>query len=281
MINGAVSATDATMDYVYKLVGSVRSIVFTCKSRNHVSSVDPMVRSALAETVEHDREEWQDDLATVQADLERVALAWQQSMDREQFLDTRIRKYRKKLRERSKELAETPHEPDYEQRRQTLDRDDSALRQVQESHQQILVQCETMRRQLKELERKRDEMIRMDNKLHSFVDRAALSSSSASHNDQDPTPQQREHDRKVDDEPQQPPRTTAAGPTTGSTSPEADDHTDPEAGFADKSSSDGESSRKLDRLPADCSDDGFETGADLVDAQTEPSTTKEDLLQKD
>jgi myosin heavy subunit len=281
MINGAVSATDATMDYVYKLVGSVRSIVFTCKSRNHVSSVDPMVRSALAETVEHDREEWQDDLATVQADLERVALAWQQSMDREQFLDTRIRKYRKKLRERSKELAETPHEPDYEQRRQTLDRDDSALRQVQESHQQILVQCETMRRQLKELERKRDEMIRMDNKLHSFVDRAALSSSSASHNDQDPTPQQREHDREVEDEPQQPPRTTATASTTGNTpGPEADDLTDPEAGFADKSSSDGESKSKH-HLPAVCSDDGFGSGEDLVDAPMEPSTTKADLLQND
>jgi hypothetical protein len=270
-----------TMDLLYKLAGAVRSVLFTCKARNHDSStVDPLVRSVLAETVEHDREEWQNDWATVQADLNRVALAFQQSKDREQFLDTRIRKYRKTLTDRSKELAETPHEPDYEQRRLTLDRDDEALRNIQATHKQILVQCEIMRRQIKELERKRDEMVRIDAKLHSFVVLDGASSSTTTTGSSAarvPPPPEQEQGRE------QQQQTTAAGSTTSS--PEAEDHKDPEECLAEPSR-DGDSdsdwsAREHNILSADGSTVlGIEEGEDPIDGKTGSIATNEDPSQR-
>jgi hypothetical protein len=256
-----------TMDLLYKLAGTVRSVLFTCKARNYDSSstVDPLVRSALAETVEHDRAEWQNDFITVQADLHRVALAFQQSKDQEQFLDTRIRKYRKMLIDRSKDLAETPHEPDYEQRRLTLDQDDEALRKIQATHKQILVQCEIMRRQLKELERKRDEMVRIDAKLHSFVVLDGASS-----------PPEQEQGREQQ-------QTTAAAPTTSSQ--EVEDHKDPEECLAEPSrggdSDSDESAKEHFITSADGSTVlGVEEGEDPIDEKPGSIATNEDPSQR-
>jgi hypothetical protein len=266
-----------TMDLLYKLAGAVRSVLFTCKARNHDSStVDPLVRSVLAETVEHDREEWQNDWATVQADLHRVALAFQQSKDREQFLDTRIRKYRKTLTDRSKELAETPHEPDYEQRRLTLDQDDEALRNIQVTHKQILVQCEIMRRQIKELKRKRDEMVRIDAKLHSFVvlDGASSLTRTTGSSSGIPPPPEQEQGRE------QQQQTAAAGPTTSSQ--EAEDHKDPEECLAEPSSDgDSDCSPREHIHSADGSTVlGIGEGEDPIDGKTGSTATNEEPSQR-
>ena len=165
------------MERLYTLAGSVRSLLFTCQRNNTAAAADPLVRTALAETVQNDRNEWQDDFQSITSELERVTIALAECMEREQFLDTRIRKYRKALAERSKALAETPHEPNYDARRKVLDHDSETLRGVQVTHKDILIQCETMRRKIKELEQKRDEMARMDSRLHSFVVNSNVQSS--------------------------------------------------------------------------------------------------------
>lgn len=157
------------MERLYKLAGTVRSVLLTCQTKRN-DTVDPLVRSALAETVENDREEWHNDFESIVHELERIHAALQESMAKEQFLDTRIRKYRKALEQRSKELAETPHEPNYEQRRAQLDHDTETLKGVQITHKDILIQCEEMRRKVRELEQKRDKMVQMDDTLQSFVE---------------------------------------------------------------------------------------------------------------
>lgn len=160
------------------------------KRRTH--KLDPLVRSALAIDLA-DRLPL-DDLTEIEQELQQAKAALTTASEKEVFLGQRCRHYRKVLDERAQALKDEqianrdddnsdnndddaessspPDSSDLEQRLEAWERDEDALQKIVETHKEILVQCETMRRTIDRLERKRVQIFKMQNECQEFLEAA-------------------------------------------------------------------------------------------------------------
>jgi hypothetical protein len=172
--------------------------------------MDPAVRSALARDVEeqvgeHGEVNVQQELATIEGEIEKAKQLLQQSEAKETFLGQRSAQYRKALDERARLLRQEQDELharkekllqevkaaatdddeeegnneintldiDLAKRLEAWEKDEDALTSIVETHKQILAHCEEIRRKIKELERKRAECVAMAGECRDFLDTVA------------------------------------------------------------------------------------------------------------
>ena len=96
------------MKRLYNAAASARSALF-CQSRTAANSarhMDPVVRDALAETVQHDAAAVAQQLSEIDRELLRAAATLRDFEQKEQFLGVRTRQYRKALDARARELKQ-------------------------------------------------------------------------------------------------------------------------------------------------------------------------------
>jgi DNA repair exonuclease SbcCD ATPase subunit len=189
------------MNRLYHVAASARSALF-CQSRSTAATarqLDPTIRDALAETLQHDTQTIDVELHEIEADLERAVGLLKEFEAKEQFLGVRTRKYRQVLDQQALALkqegvvarankadqplaAEATDEEaasDYEARMEKWEKDTDALESIIKTHTQILAQCEQMRRNIKDLEAKQKKIQRMNVDCHDFLEEAAQHKGSA------------------------------------------------------------------------------------------------------
>ena len=182
------------MNRLYHVAASARSALF-CQSRSTAATarqMDPTVRDALAETLQHDAQTIDVELHEIAADLERAVGLLKEFEAKEQFLGMRTRKYRQVLDQQALELkqegvvaranqVDRPQDEavdeeaasNYEVRMEKWEKDTDALESIIKTHTQILAQCEQMRRNIKDLEARKKKIQRMNVDCHDFLEEAA------------------------------------------------------------------------------------------------------------
>ena len=197
------------MNAIRNMTTAVRQRVFHRTVRQKTRTLDPVVRTALAEDIEQDENDLATELQQVEVELEQAKASLAQAEEKETFLGQRSRQYRvalderaAKLREehRQLELAEQQQEEpqeqegfmnnenekddvenaplreraiELEQRTEKWERDEDALQMVVTTHMNILAECERMRRKIKELETKREYCRSMATEVDDFLVAAA------------------------------------------------------------------------------------------------------------
>lgn len=170
------------MNTLYEAVGSFRSLLFKEKSsqRHVIEIMDPLVRTALAEAVDEDTAANRSDWEQVSHELLHATAALESSVEKEKFIHCRYKHYERVLEEKSRALCNEQCQlkgdeeaaPVLQQRQEQLEKDKISLKAVKESHRSIIIQCEKMRRKVRDLEKKMGCVSRLHQQCQSFVDTA-------------------------------------------------------------------------------------------------------------
>jgi len=188
------------MKRIYNAAAAARSALF-CQSRTGAAArhLDPVVRDALAETVQEDAVLAEEQLREIATELEQAVQILKEFETKEQFLGVRTRQYRKALDQQAYELkqeaaaAKLQQEAegceneerdeeaalDYEARAEKWEKDTDALEAIVKTHTQILAQCEQMRRNIKELEAKKKKIQKMNEECQDFLQEAGRQQTAA------------------------------------------------------------------------------------------------------
>lgn len=186
---------------------AVRQRVFRKSVKQQTKELDPAVRKALADDIVNDYEDHdlEHQIQQIEKELQDAKQALKETEQKETFLGQRSRQYRLALDDRARSLAleqreihelvkqqreqqnnntddEENNNNQTQQRQDKLDelmehweRDETALLKVVETHKGILATCETMRRQIQELERKQMECRTMAGENQDFLETAVAS----------------------------------------------------------------------------------------------------------
>jgi chromosome segregation ATPase len=137
------------------------------------SSIDPVIRSAWAETLQ----ETQDELAAIDADMEQLVRQLNRALAQEQFISLRTQSYQRRLNQMAEEEEEEEEEAaevlspeenddgatDVEMGGATpVERHRAALAAVRQSHLELLASCVEMQRRLHALQERREELRQQD-----------------------------------------------------------------------------------------------------------------------
>jgi chromosome segregation ATPase len=192
-----------------RLVDAVSSAFFlgnSCSNKNsarstarNVQRLDPLVRSALAETLRSDVTRVEREMTEIEIEIANAREQYRQAIEKEQFVDTRARRYRKALEVREQELLKERSDlnqrkgddqngkeddeedtdddeaqfqqllQDWENRMEQWKKDEAALAAVLVTHKTIVANCERIRRHLNELEKKKQRILGMNEKCHDFL----------------------------------------------------------------------------------------------------------------
>ena len=185
------------------------SLLVSSQRRRQARRMDPTTRRALVAascelTVNDDTASELHDLET---QLTTAKAQLESSRQKEQFLDLRVRKYRAALDERAAELKaqrqqvvllqqqqqQPSHDDDttaddellllqLERRMEKWEQDEDALEKIVETHQQILVACEEVRRTIDALEKKKASIESMNRECEEFL---TLAREAMQHDDND------------------------------------------------------------------------------------------------
>lgn len=187
------------MERLYNAAAAMRSTLLCHKNSNHhgrtvraAKHMDPIVRSALAEAVQE--QDCQADLDEIEAELAQAVTNLQGAVEKETFLGLRSRHYRKALDARARALHDeretfrqqnhnsVSHDDDeeeaavqkqwnadWESRMEQWEKDEDALKSIQETQLQILATCEQMRRTIDDLNRKKAAMNQLNDQCQDFL----------------------------------------------------------------------------------------------------------------
>ena len=184
------SSKSTMMQRLYDTAAAVRSILL-CKTTTTVASktsrMDPVVRSALAQTIENDAVECRDELHDLDDELCQARSALQSAIEKEQFLSVRCHKYCKALDVRARILKEEVEETLDKARMEQWERDQDNLDKINGILKEILTEMEEMRRKIRELERKKAKLTKMNEQCQEFMDLANPDTSCVD-DDKDETP---------------------------------------------------------------------------------------------
>lgn len=165
--------------------------------RRQTRRLDPVARAALADEIALEDNDLRTEMEQIEAELEQAKRTLLEFVRKETFLGQRSRQYRLTLDDRARELSEKQRElrrrsdgnddTDLEddslhQRQRQLDdllekweRDQDALDNILKIQKEILVNCEGMRRHIKELEQKQKACRLLTNEHQEFLDEAEAS----------------------------------------------------------------------------------------------------------
>jgi len=147
--------------------------------------MDPIVRTALAATIQE--EDLTSELQQIEAEIAQAEAALKSSLEKEKFLGLRSRQYRKALDARAHQLKqerasaaaaagdddeEEQALADWEARMEKWEKDEDALQSVIETHKKIVANCEQMRRDIKELHKKKARITNLNEQCQDFVEYA-------------------------------------------------------------------------------------------------------------
>jgi hypothetical protein len=173
------------MKSISKSLFDVRK-VFRPSVQRQTAALDPVVRGALAQDVQDEMDD--EDLNEVEQQLQTARKALAVAEEKERFIGVRVRHYKLELQERAKELEqqlipglqkadesdeeeadEEQHVIEHSRRQQQWERDQQALDQVIQAYKTILADCETIRRQIRQLERKRQQVLVLRGQCEEFL----------------------------------------------------------------------------------------------------------------
>ena len=191
------------MNAFHNLATSVRKRVFRRSVRQQTQKLDPVVRRALEEEIAPEETTLATELEQVEAELAQAQEALASAESKEVFLGQRSRQYRlaqdekaRRLKEETKALQQLEEEAvadmanddeehggiaerraRLEEQMEKWERDEDALQTVIETHRHILADCESMRRTIKELEKKQKDCRGMMGETHDFLEEAQQTNS--------------------------------------------------------------------------------------------------------
>lgn len=179
------------MKRIYKIVSKGREKLFQISLSSKTKKLDPLVRTALADDVAEQLAG--DDLMEIESDLAHAREELKTAQEKEQFLGVRSRRYRLKLDEQARLLRDeekclqqklqqeediednlAAQQADLERRMEKWEKDQDALDKIVETHKEILVYCETMRRKIDQLEKQRLKALKLENECRDFVNLSNL-----------------------------------------------------------------------------------------------------------
>lgn len=189
------------------MASMVNHTVFRRSVSRQTAGMDPDKRAALVDQVAvnlSDREDGEaallESLREVEGELQEAEILLATSQEKEQFLGVRARRYRKALDAQAEELrqernklrkrrgtvkdadtdvdtadvdVETAEELDLERRMEKWEKDEDALQQIVATHKSILVNCETIRRTIRGLKEKREQVSAQADECQEFLMAAA------------------------------------------------------------------------------------------------------------
>jgi chromosome segregation ATPase len=189
------------MQRLYNVASSARESLLCQSGRKNnthrrAAKMDPIVRSALATTIQE--ETCTNELEEISSELEAAKLALRQAEKKETFLGMRSYRYRKLLDQQAYELKEErtkldqytyQHDDDenldeeavasyrqqlkdWDERMEKWEKDEDALKSIQVTHMGIMANCEQMRRTVRELEKKKARLQKMNDQCQEFIDLA-------------------------------------------------------------------------------------------------------------
>jgi hypothetical protein len=200
------------MKSFHNMASVVRNRVFRTSVSRQAAGMDPEKRAALVDQVGTDLSLGRDDallesLREIEGELAEAEHLLLTSQGKEQFLGVRVRKYRKALDDQAEQLRrernqlkkrdpetaatdggatdgvgdvdtadmdeETAEERELERRMEKWEKDEDALQKIVATHKDILVYCETIRRKIRELKAKREEVSSKAQECQEFLLAAA------------------------------------------------------------------------------------------------------------
>lgn len=178
MFHVSFPSTRPHMRSVYNIASKTRHRLRGNRIRQKTSKLEPAVRTALVQDVQQDADLAQT-LEELQQELQQLQEKFQASQAKEVFLHQRLEHYQKVLDAQAKELKQeqTTHDeetsPDLEQRLVAWERDQDSLTKIQMAHRSILIHNESLRRQIRTLEKRQATLEEMQQECDDFLTAAA------------------------------------------------------------------------------------------------------------